>query len=504
MTTGVSSAGVSGLIQLSTGKSVGGASGLLSLSSGEATGTTQDSGALLIGTGKASGSSGAISITGGTGKGGDGGALTLTAGGVETNAHNGGNVAISSGSSAKSSSGAITIGSPDAGDAGAAVSGAITLSSGKGGTHASGGNSGDIELNTGTARATGQVSMTTGVSSAGVSGLIQLSTGKSVGGASGLLSLSSGEATGTGPTQDSGALLIGTGKASGSSGAISITGGEGTGGAGGALTLSAGKGNTAGGKLSLSGGDSANTKGNVEVDLFAYDNGMAEFIISGNSHQFLRVHHDTTQDIDIASKEGDVKIEGKTVNIITADNSDNDFINVVSEKLNVLADLRVTGGLTISGNVFIEDGGLTVENGITVTNNGITSTPGITTSDVRLKTDIIPLPSPLSKVSKLRGVYFSWVQDEPYGLKFDDRRHVGVLAQDVQEVLPETVDEIQGGKYLGVDYPALIPLLIEAIKELNTRTAAMSEFDKLMHMVIKHEEMINLINKRIGLLEARG
>merc|ERR1711991_708652 len=454
--------------------------------------------------GKASGSSGAISITGGTGKGGDGGALTLTAGGVETNAHNGGNVAISSGSSAKSSSGAITIGSPDAGDAGAAVSGAITLSSGKGGTdNAAGGNSGDIELNTGTARATGQVSMTTGVSSAGVSGLIQLSTGESEGGASGLLSLSSGKATGT--TQDSGALLIGTGKASGSSGAISITGGEGTGGAGGALTLSAGKGNTAGGKLSLSGGDSTNTKGNVEVDLFADGDGMAEFIILGSSHQFLRVHYDSTQDIDIASNEGDVKIEGKTVNIITADDTgDNDFINVVSEKLNVRADLRVTGGLTISGNVFIEDGGLTVENGITVTNNGITSTPGITTSDVRLKTDIIPLPSPLSKVSKLRGVYFSWVQDEPYGLKFDDRRHVGVLAQDVQEVLPETVDEIQGGKYLGVDYPALIPLLIEAIKELNTRTAAMSEFDKLMHMVIKHEEMINLINKRIGLLEARG
>merc|ERR1711871_512307 len=265
---------------------------------------------------------------------------------------------------------------------------------------------------------------------------------------------------------------------------------------------SAGKGNTAGGKLSLSGGDSTNTKGNVEVDLFADGDGMAEFIILGSSHQFLRVHYDSTQDIDIASNEGDVKIEGKTVNIITADDTgDNDFINVVSEKLNVRADLRVTGGLTISGNVFIEDGGLTVENGITVTNNGITSTPGITTSDVRLKTDIIPLPSPLSKVSKLRGVYFSWVQDEPYGLKFDDRRHVGVLAQDVQEVLPETVDEIQGGKYLGVDYPALIPLLIEAIKELNTRTSTMSQLEELMEIIRKHEEMINNINERLTQLE---
>merc|ERR1719453_904299 len=159
--------------------------------------------------------------------------------------------------------------------------------------------------------------------------------------------------------------------------------------------------------------------------------------------------------------------------------------------------VKITGGLTISGGIWVEQGGITVKT------DGIVSTPGVTTSDMRLKTDIIPLPSPLSKVSKLRGVYFSWVKDEQDGLKFDDRRHVGVLAQDVQDVLPETVDEIQGGKYLGVDYPALIPLLIEAIKELNTRTAVMTEFEELMQMIKTHEEMINTINQKIFLLEAR-
>merc|ERR1712118_306680 len=153
--------------------------------------------------------------------------------------------------------------------------------------------------------------------------------------------------------------------------------------------------------------------------------------------------------------------------------------------------LQITGGLTVYGGVYVED-------------TGIISTAGITTSDQRLKTGIIPLPSPLSKVSKLRGVYFSWIKDGPEDLKFDDRRHVGVLAQDVQEVLPETVDEIDGGKYLGVDYPALIPLLIEAVKELNNRTAAMTELEELMQIVRKHEEMINSINERLSLLETRG
>lgn len=41
-------------------------------------------------------------------------------------------------------------------------------------------------------------------------------------------------------------------------------------------------------------------------------------------------------------------------------------------------------------------------------------------------------------------------------------------------MLPEIVDEIQGGKYLGVDYPALIPLLIEAIRELDERTSELT------------------------------
>merc|ERR1712188_17275 len=187
-----------------------------------------------------------------------------------------------------------------------------------------------------------------------------------------------------------------------------------------------------------------------------------------------------------------VDIDATTVTIDAGnDNSEVAHkIDLTTGKLNIDGDIHVTGGLTIY------QGGLYVEGGLTVLNDGITS-PVITTSDERLKTDIIPLPSPLTKVSKLRGVYFSWVKDEPNGLKFDDRRHVGVLAQDVQGVLPETVDEIAGGKYLGVDYPALIPLLIEAIKELNTRTSTMTQLEELMEIIRKHEEMINNINERL-------
>jgi hypothetical protein len=45
-----------------------------------------------------------------------------------------------------------------------------------------------------------------------------------------------------------------------------------------------------------------------------------------------------------------------------------------------------------------------------------------------------------------------------------------VLAQDVQAALPEVVYNILGGRYLGVSYSELVPVLIEAVKELDLRT----------------------------------
>merc|ERR1712057_86785 len=130
---------------------------------------------------------------------------------------------------------------------------------------------------------------------------------------------------------------------------------------------------------------------------------------------------DTATSLTVTTPTVDIDADTSLTVTINAgsDNTDADHkIDLTTGKLNIDGDIHVTGGLTIY------QGGLYVEGGLTVLNDGITS-PVITTSDERLKTDIIPLPSPLTKVSKLRGVYFSWIKDEPGGLKFDDRRHVG-------------------------------------------------------------------------------
>ncbi len=86
-------------------------------------------------------------------------------------------------------------------------------------------------------------------------------------------------------------------------------------------------------------------------------------------------------------------------------------------------------------------------------------------SDRRLKSDIEPVTRALSKVTKLKGVYYKWVAHADHK-DADNRRHIGLIAQDVQHIVPEAVGQVLGGKMLGVDYEALVPLLIEAVGEL--------------------------------------
>lgn len=98
------------------------------------------------------------------------------------------------------------------------------------------------------------------------------------------------------------------------------------------------------------------------------------------------------------------------------------------------------------------------------------STSWGTTSDERLKTNITVIPDALNKALAIRGVTYRMIGD-PEGTF-----RAGVIAQDVQAVLPEAVcnapkKEGDDTQYLGVQYTNLIPLLFAAIKELEARVA---------------------------------
>ena len=79
-------------------------------------------------------------------------------------------------------------------------------------------------------------------------------------------------------------------------------------------------------------------------------------------------------------------------------------------------------------------------------------------SDNRLKTNIQPIDNCLDKVMKLNGVYFNWSDPERSA-----HRNIGLIAQNVQEVVPELVNS--SDEYLSVNYAQMVSVLIGAIQE---------------------------------------
>jgi hypothetical protein len=83
-----------------------------------------------------------------------------------------------------------------------------------------------------------------------------------------------------------------------------------------------------------------------------------------------------------------------------------------------------------------------------------TSTDFDSLSDINLKTNINQIANPLEKVMQIRGVTFNW--------KDGNRNSAGVIAQEIEKILPELV---HGGETKTVNYNGLIGLLIECVKK---------------------------------------
>jgi hypothetical protein len=84
-------------------------------------------------------------------------------------------------------------------------------------------------------------------------------------------------------------------------------------------------------------------------------------------------------------------------------------------------------------------------------------------SDKRIKGEIETVKNAIEKIKEIRGVTFTRTDKE------DNQRHAGVIAQEVQKVLPEVVTTRPDDGTLAVAYGNLNALLIEAIKELNLK-----------------------------------
>jgi hypothetical protein len=124
-------------------------------------------------------------------------------------------------------------------------------------------------------------------------------------------------------------------------------------------------------------------------------------------------------------------------------------------------------GWTSTGKAGWFQGQVLIEGMLTVTRVSLTS-------DERFKKNIEPLSGALNKASQLQGVSYEWRTEEYPERRFDNRREIGLIAQEVEKVVPEVVTTAPDDGTKSVAYQNLVPLLIEAVKELKARNEELS------------------------------
>jgi len=195
--------------------------------------------------------------------------------------------------------------------------------------------------------------------------------------------------------------------------------------------------------------------------------------ITASSAQFNSVPAGTDNTVLIVDNSGNVlrdEIDSRVWGSTLVDGSngvDNRIATFTdANSLNGEANLTYDGSeLGLSGDLTMTGGSIGVGVTPNATDGRIDASNDIvafSSSDKRWKTNINTIESPLEKLQKLSGVEFDWIEDA--GVHGNKGNDVGVIAQEVEGVLPQAVQTRDSGMK-AVRYEKLIPLLIETIKE---------------------------------------
>jgi trimeric autotransporter adhesin len=144
------------------------------------------------------------------------------------------------------------------------------------------------------------------------------------------------------------------------------------------------------------------------------------------------------------------------------------------EKLHVAGNIRVIGNICYTGTLG-------------------------TCSDIRYKKNITPLQNSLTNLLKLQGVSYNWKTNEFPDKHFTDQKQIGVIAQELEKIYPELVMTDKDG-YKSVDYSKITPVLIEAIKDLNTKV---DNLQKELKNANEANKKIEALTERLNKLEGQ-
>jgi hypothetical protein len=156
-----------------------------------------------------------------------------------------------------------------------------------------------------------------------------------------------------------------------------------------------------------------------------------------------------------------------------------------ADRLHVAGDIRVGTGTT--GCVKDADG---------------TVIAGACPSDARLKHTVTPFPETLDRLIKLRPVHFYWRTDEFPGRGFGSGQSYGLIAQEVEEVMPALVTKDEQG-FKAVNYSKLPVLMLQAVRELKAEkdkevAALKMENDTLKQQIKQQEERLRRLEALMG------
>ena len=136
--------------------------------------------------------------------------------------------------------------------------------------------------------------------------------------------------------------------------------------------------------------------------------------------------------------------------------------------------VSITGSTNIIGAVSSSDDGRFKSLGINVAPSGVAGAilatndvVAFASSDERLKENLEPIGSAVEKVEQITGYTYNWIPMEDIHV-YGDMKDIGVIAQEVEKVLPEIVSDRENG-YKAIKYDKLTAVLIQAVKELSDR-----------------------------------
>ncbi|MDD5078675.1 MAG: tail fiber domain-containing protein [Candidatus Omnitrophica bacterium] len=134
----------------------------------------------------------------------------------------------------------------------------------------------------------------------------------------------------------------------------------------------------------------------------------------------------------------------------------------------------------------------------TIYANGSTITAGSTTwSDIRLKKDIEPIDNVIKRLCGIRGVYYSW-KDNEFTKNFPKGRQIGIIAQNMEDVFPELVTTDKNG-YKSIAYDKFTAVLLEAVKEQERKIFEQQEINKAQQMqIVGLIFRVEKLEKRLG------